>query len=92
MADPAAGAARPASLVDPARYRIVQFDQRGCGRSLPHAGDWSTDLSTNTTHRLIRDIEALRNTSASGAGSSGAHVGVSLALAYAERYPARVPP
>lgn len=44
---------------DPDRYRIVQFDQRGCGRSLPHAGDWSTDLSTNTTHHLIRDIDRL---------------------------------
>ena len=45
---------------DPARYRIVQFDQRGCGRSTPHAGDLATDLATNTTHHLIADIERLR--------------------------------
>jgi proline iminopeptidase len=45
---------------DPARYRLVQFDQRGCRKSTPHAGDLSTDLSANTTHHLIRDIERLR--------------------------------
>jgi proline iminopeptidase len=76
---------------DPTRYRIVQFDQRGCGRSLPHAGDWSTDLATNTTHHLIRDIEALR----AHLGIErwlvwGGSWGVTLALAYAERYPERV--
>ncbi len=76
---------------DPTRYRIVQFDQRGCGRSLPHAGDWSTDLSANTTHHLIADIEALRE----HLGIErwliwGASWGVTLALAYAERHPDRV--
>src|SRR5215470_3166590 len=45
---------------DPERYRLVQFDQRGCGRSTPHASDWATDLSTNTTQHLIADIERLR--------------------------------
>src|SRR2546423_7146626 len=35
-------------LFDSSRYRIVLFDQRGCGRSLPHAADFETDLSTNT--------------------------------------------
>jgi proline iminopeptidase len=76
---------------DPARYRIIQFDQRGCGRSLPHAGDWSTDLSTNTTHHLIRDIEALRTHLGIGRWLVwGGSWGVSLALAYAERYPERV--
>ena len=45
---------------DPAAYRIVLFDQRGAGRSVPHAGDPAVDLSTNTTHHLIADIEALR--------------------------------
>ena len=76
---------------DPARYQIVQFDQRGCGRSTPHAGDLSTDLSTNTTHHLIADLERLRE----HLGIErwlvwGASWGVTLALAYAERYPARV--
>jgi proline iminopeptidase len=73
------------------RYRLVQFDQRGCGRSRPHAGDWSTSLATNTTHHLIRDIERLRE----HLGIErwlvwGASWGVTLALAYAERFPARV--
>ncbi|MEL7487578.1 MAG: alpha/beta fold hydrolase, partial [Pseudomonadota bacterium] len=40
---------------DPARYRIIVFDQRGCGRSTPHAS-----LEDNTTWRLIDDMEALR--------------------------------
>ena len=76
---------------DPARYRLVQVDQRGCGQSLPHAGDWSTDLATNTTHHLIRDIEILR----AHLGIErwlvwGGSWGVTLALAYAERHPERV--
>ena len=48
------------ALFDPARYRIVLFDQRGCGRSLPHAGGPTADLSANTTHHLLADIERLR--------------------------------
>src|SRR5262249_19797434 len=47
-------------LFNPERYRIVGFDQRGCGRSTPNAGDVDADLSTNTTHHLIADIERLR--------------------------------
>ena len=46
---------------DPAAYRIVLFDQRGAGRSVPHASDPAVDLSTNTTHHLIADIELLRD-------------------------------
>jgi proline iminopeptidase len=45
---------------DPGAYRIVLFDQRGCGRSTPHASDPSTDLSSNTTWHLVADIELLR--------------------------------
>lgn len=76
---------------DPDRYRLVQFDQRGCGRSTPHAGDLTTDLSVNTTHHLIADIERLRE----HLGIErwlvwGASWGVTLALAYAERVPRRV--
>lgn len=71
---------------DPASYRIVLFDQRGCGRSTPHAS-----LEDNTTWALVEDIEKLR-----------AHLGVerwqvfggswgsTLALAYAQTYPDRV--
>ena len=47
-------------LFDPRVYRIVLFDQRGCGRSVPHAGAPTTDLTTNTTHHLVADIELLR--------------------------------
>jgi proline iminopeptidase len=76
---------------DPAVYRLVRFDQRGCGKSTPHAGAWSTNLATNTTHHLIADIERLRE----HLGIErwlvwGASWGVTLALAYAERFPDRV--
>jgi proline iminopeptidase len=47
-------------LFDPEAYLIIQFDQRGCGRSTPHAADPTTDLSTNTTHHLVADMERLR--------------------------------
>jgi proline iminopeptidase len=76
---------------DPAVYRIVQFDQRGCGRSTPHAGDFSTDLSTNTTHHLLADIERLReHLEIERWMVRGSSWGCTLALAYAERYPERV--
>ena len=42
-------------LFDPARYDVLLFDQRGCGRSTPHAG-----LDANTTWHLVADIERLR--------------------------------
>lgn len=78
-------------VFDPERYRIILFDQRGCGRSLPHAWEPEADLSTNTTWHLVADMEALR-----------AHLGVerwlvfggswgsTLGLAYAESHPERV--
>src|ERR1700733_15387782 len=44
---------------DPERYRLVQFDQRGCGRSTPSVALPSTSLTTNTTAHLIGDIESL---------------------------------
>lgn len=71
-------------------YRIVLFDQRNCGRSLPHASD-DVDLSHNDTDHLIADIERLR----SELGIErwlvcGASWGCVLALAYAQRHPERV--
>jgi proline iminopeptidase len=48
---------------DPLAHRIVQFDQRGCGRSTPPVSDPATDLSTNTTEHLIADIERLQRPS-----------------------------
>lgn len=76
---------------DPEIYLIIQFDQRGAGRSTPHAGDAATDLFTNTTDHLIADMERLRE----HLGVErwlvwGGSWGVTLGLAYAERYPERV--
>jgi proline iminopeptidase len=45
---------------DPDVYRIVLFDQRGCGRSTPQASNPATDLGSNTTHHLVADLELLR--------------------------------
>ncbi|MEW1747953.1 prolyl aminopeptidase [Streptomyces angustmyceticus] len=76
---------------DPDRYRVVLFDQRGCGRSTPHASDPATDMRHNTTGHLLADMERLR-----------AHLGIdrwllfggswgsTLILAYAQRHPERV--
>ena len=76
---------------DPERYRVVLYDQRGCGRSTPHASDPATDMRANTTEHLLADMEQLR-----------AHLGIerwllfggswgsTLILAYAERHPERV--
>ncbi|MFE8873019.1 prolyl aminopeptidase [Acetobacter persici] len=73
-------------LFDPSRYRIVLFDQRGCGRSRPHAS-----LENNTTWHLVADIERLRvffgiDKWAVFGGSWGS----TLALAYAQTHPTRV--
>lgn len=76
---------------DPDRYRIVQFDQRGCGGSLPHASDPGTSLTTNTTAHLVADMERLR--SHLGIGSwvvFGGSWGSTLALAHAQAHPERV--
>lgn len=75
---------------DPDAYRIVQFDQRGAGRSTPRVSD-STDLSTNTTHHLVADIEQLREHLGIDRWLVwGGSWGVTLGLAYAQRHPARV--
>ncbi len=70
---------------DPQAWRVILFDQRGCGRSRPHA-----ELQDNTTWALVNDIEKIR-----------AHLGIdrwtvfggswgsTLALAYAQTYPDR---
>jgi proline iminopeptidase len=71
---------------DPARYRIVLFDQRGSGRSTPHA-----DLVDNTTWDLVADIEALReHLGVARWQVFGGSWGSTLALAYAEAHPSRV--
>lgn len=79
------------SSFDPEVYRTVRYDQRNCGKSLPHASDPAVSLEHNTTEHLIADMELLRG-----------HLGIerwllfggswasTLILAYAERYPERV--
>jgi proline iminopeptidase len=52
--------ANSARYFAPAAYRIVLLDQRGCGRSTPHASAYETDMSVNTTAHLIADLELLR--------------------------------
>jgi proline iminopeptidase len=76
---------------DPGRYRVVLFDQRGCGRSTPHASDPDTDLSVNTTDHLLADMDRLRRHLGIGRWLLfGGSWGSTLALAYAERQPSRV--
>ena len=75
----------------PQCYRIVLFDQRGCGRSTPHASDPATDMSVNTTEHLLADMELLRE----HLGIEqwllyGGSWGSTLILAYAERHPEHV--
>lgn len=78
-------------LFDPGIYRIVLFDQRGCGRSRPHAGAYDTDLSNNNTANLISDIELLRqHLNIDKWLTIGGSWGSTLALAYAEANPDRV--
>ena len=71
---------------DPERYRIILFDQRGSGRSRPHA-----ELANNSTWHLVADMERIRErlgiTSWLVFGGSW---GSTLALAYAETHPERV--
>jgi proline iminopeptidase len=75
---------------NPETYRVVLLDQRGAGRSHPRVDEF-TDLSTNTTHGLISDIERLRaHLGVDRWVVWGMSWGVTLALAYAERYPERV--
>ena len=78
-------------LFDPARYRVVLFDQRGCGHSRPHASEPRADLSTNTTWHLVADIERLREYRGIEQWQVfGGSWGSALALAYAEQHPERV--
>jgi proline iminopeptidase len=76
---------------DPARFRIILFDQRNCGRSRPHASDPGADMSLNTTEHLLRDMEHLReHLGVDKWLLRGGSWGVTLSLAYAERHPERV--
>ncbi len=71
---------------DPKAYRIVLFDQRGCGRSTPFAS-----VENNTTWDLVSDIEKLRtHLEIDHWQVFGGSWGSTLALAYAETHPSRV--
>ena len=72
---------------NPDKYKILVFDQRGCGRSTPYA-----DLEHNTTWDLVEDIEKLRAQVAKVDKWMvfGGSWGSTLSLAYAETYPERV--
>lgn len=81
----------PQRSFDPARYRAILFDQRGCGRSTPHASDPAADMSRNTTEHLLADMEQLRrHLGVDRWLLFGGSWGSTLILAYAERYPDRV--
>lgn len=68
---------------NPDLWRIVQFDQRGCGKSTPHA-----ELTENTTWHLVEDIETLRkHLNISDWVVSGGSWGSTLALAYSQTHP-----
>lgn len=70
---------------DPARYRVILFDQRGCGRSRPHAS-----VENNTTWHLVADIEAIRTALEIDAWLVfGGSWGATLALLYAQSHPDR---
>src|SRR5207248_4344077 len=72
------------------RYRIILFDQRGAGRSMPRVEAF-TELSTNTTLHLIADIERLRgHLNIERWLVFGVSWGVTLGLAYAQTHPLRV--
>lgn len=73
-------------LFDPDIYDTLLFDQRGCGRSTPHA-----ELEANTTWHLVSDMERLRERVGVDRWLvTGGSWGSTLALAYAETYPERV--
>ncbi|HLP69529.1 MAG TPA: prolyl aminopeptidase, partial [Rhizobium sp.] len=73
-------------LFDPALYDVMMFDQRGCGKSTPHAS-----IEANTTWHLVADIERLREMMGVETWLVfGGSWGSTLALAYAETHPERV--
>ena len=76
---------------DPEHYLTVVFDQRGCGRSTPHASVPATDMAVNTTQHLIADMERLReHLGIDRWGLYGGSWGSTLSIGYAQAYPERV--
>ncbi|MFO0618264.1 MAG: prolyl aminopeptidase [Polyangiaceae bacterium] len=78
--------AKQRRFFDPDKYRIILFDQRGAGKSTPHAS-----LEQNTTWDLVADMERIReHLGVERWQVFGGSWGSTLALAYAEKHPARV--
>lgn len=76
---------------DPGVFRVVIFDQRGCGESVPHASDPAVSLEANTTEHLLADMELLReHLGIERWMLFGGSWGATPIVAYAERYPERV--
>ena len=76
---------------DPARFRVMALDQRGCGRSRPHVTAPDYDLEQNTTRHLVSDLEVLReHLGVDRWLLNGVSWGSTLALAYAKAHPDRV--
>ncbi len=74
------------SFFDPERYRIILFDQRGCGKSTPHA-----ELHSNNTQALVQDMDLIRETLGIERWVVfGGSWGSTLALVYAETHSERV--
>jgi proline iminopeptidase len=70
---------------------VVLFDQRGCGRSTPHASEPDIDLTANTTQHLVADMELLRDALGIDAWLVfGGSWGSTLSLAYAQTHPTHV--
>ena len=71
---------------DPSHYRVILFDQRGCGRSRPHAS-----VEANTTWHLVADIERIRTAlDIDRLAVFGGSWGATLALIYAQAHPGQV--
>lgn len=82
----AGGDAHLRRFFDPEQYRIIIFDQRGCGRSTPH-----TEINHNTTQDLLDDIDAIRDhLGLDRFVLFGGGWGAMLALLYAELYPQQI--
>lgn len=79
------------SFFDLNRFRVIQFDQRGCGRSTPHASDPSGGFAYNTIGHLIDDVDRLRvELGVERWLVFGMSFGSTLGLAYTETHPDRV--
>ncbi len=79
------------TFFDLERFRVIQYDQRGCGRSTPHASDPAASLEHNRIKELLEDLDALRAHLGIDRWLMVGHsFGTTLGLAYAETWPERL--